>query len=166
MKEIQAPEYYIDSSKVSVFLAGGITDCPNWQSTVIEELKDTDLLIYNPRRDNFPREDPSEARNQVQWEYIHLTKIVDIISFWFSKGSSPQPIALYELGRYATILADNGKKDRLVVGVDPDYSRREDVLYQLEFMGYDVSSLTSNDLNTHIKNIKERAEDIKWKKIS
>lgn len=166
MKEIQAPKYYIDSNKLSVFLAGGITDCPNWQSSVLEGLKDTDLLVYNPRRDEFPVGDSSEARNQIQWEYIHLTETVDVISFWFPNSNSPQPIALYELGRYATILAREGKKNRLVIGVDPEYSRKEDIYYQLEFMGYDVRSIISNDLSSHIKNIKETSESLKWNKIS
>ena len=39
-----------------LFLAGGITDCPDWQSVVIDKVKDIpNLTIYNPRRKEFPK---------------------------------------------------------------------------------------------------------------
>ena len=39
MKVITAVESYVPSEKdICVFLAGGITNCPNWQNEVIEEL--------------------------------------------------------------------------------------------------------------------------------
>ena len=38
MKIITAPEIYRDSSNIACFLAGGITNCPNWQNEVIKNI--------------------------------------------------------------------------------------------------------------------------------
>lgn len=48
-----------------------------------------------------------------------------VVLFWFAAGPSPQPIALYELGR----LADTGRP--IAVGADPGYVRRADVRVQM-----------------------------------
>ena len=71
--------------------------------------------------------DPSAAAGQVRWEYQNLQR-ADLVLFWFTEGISPQPIALYELGR----LAAGSKK--LVVGAHPDYIRRTDILLQLSLV--------------------------------
>lgn len=98
---ITAPDeiYNIKNShNIKLFLAGGITNCPDWQSKMIDELKNVDITIYNPRRKNFPTDDPNASEEQITWEYAHL-KTADIISFWFSRGSL-NPIVLYELGMW------------------------------------------------------------------
>ncbi len=35
-------------------------------------LSDTDWVLLNPRRKNFPRHDPAAAEQQIKWEYNHL----------------------------------------------------------------------------------------------
>jgi Nucleoside 2-deoxyribosyltransferase like len=108
----------------AVFLAGGITDCPDWQQEARELLADWPGVILNPRRRDFPINDPDAATEQVAWEFDHLER-ADVVLFWFPPSSSPQPIALYELGRHAAL-------DKLLaVGTDPEYLRRADVLLQL-----------------------------------
>ena len=37
----------------SVFLAGGITKCKNWQEKTIKELEFEEISIFNPRQENF-----------------------------------------------------------------------------------------------------------------
>jgi hypothetical protein len=108
----------------SVFLAGEITDCPDWQAAALSYLDGPDVAVLNPRRADFPIHDPSATQQQIDWEYRHL-RHASVILFWFAGGPSIQPIALYELGAHAA----SGKP--LVVGCDPDYLRRADVLYQL-----------------------------------
>ena len=108
---VTAPDYYglmFDSRKTFCFLAGGITDCSNWQKTVINFLKEREncmtldnLVLFNPRRDNFPIDDPSAADKQIEWEYDWLG-MSDIFSIYFDGGNSDQPICMYELGRYLT----------------------------------------------------------------
>ena len=83
MKYIEAPENFEpDKNEMSIFLAGGISDCSNWQEEMKNYLSDTGLVILNPRRDNFPIHIPAEARKQIEWEYNHLRK-ASMISFWF-----------------------------------------------------------------------------------
>lgn len=115
----------------SLFLAGGITNCPDWQSNLIHKLEyemgeQENLIIYNPRRKNFPIGDQTAAEEQICWEYVMLRNS-RAISFWFSCGSD-NPIVLYELGMWA-----NSRKGRQIfVGMDPDYSRRGDVILQTQ----------------------------------
>lgn len=119
-------------SPVAIFLAGGITGCPDWQTDLYEILALTsrwdangpDLLILNPRRRNFPMDDPSAARAQITWEYEMLRR-ADIISFWFS-AAQIQPIVLFEYGFWL------GQDKPFVLGVEPGYVRRQDVMIQTE----------------------------------
>ena len=84
-KEIHCPETF---HWPKVFLAGGITNCPDWQKQFITELKryNPKCVLYNPRRKKFPMDKPEAAKEQITWEYKHLQE-ADIIPFWFSKGS-------------------------------------------------------------------------------
>jgi nucleoside 2-deoxyribosyltransferase-like protein len=105
-----------------VFLAGGITGCPDWQAEAVAALSDLDVVVLNPRRTTTPRQ--RDAAEQIGWEY-HGLRRADLVLFWFPGSGSVQPIALYELGAHAA-----GRKP-IVVGADPVYPRRADVVLQL-----------------------------------
>ncbi len=109
----------------SVFLAGGITGCPDWQTQMIRSLQEFGYHghIYNPRRADFPIGNPSAAAEQIAWEHLHLAK-ADAICFWFP-AEQIQPIALFELGRWS------GRNKKIFVGTEPGYPREQDVLIQL-----------------------------------
>lgn len=109
--------------QTSVFLAGGITNCPEWQRAMVELLSESDLALVNPRRANFPIHDPSAAEKQITWEYHHL-RMVDAILFWFP-CETICPIVLYELGAWS--MSDKP----IFVGVHSDYERRRDVEIQM-----------------------------------
>lgn len=106
----------------TVFLAGGITGCPQWQHPLAHLLADTDLIVLNPRRENFPMDDPNAARGQIEWEQKHLL-LADMISFWFC-SQTLCPIVLLELGYWLNSVKP------LFVGIHPDYKRRQDVEIQ------------------------------------
>lgn len=112
------------------FLAGGITNCPDHQATVIDALQKVDqyaqdpVVICNPRKKSFDITDPTQSVRQIAWEHAFLS-ISQVVSFWFCESPSNQPIALFELGKY---IARNPKG--IVVGCDPKYSRRFDVIEQ------------------------------------
>ncbi len=106
----------------SVFLAGGITGCPNWQQEMRQLLNDPDLILLNPRRADFPIHDPNAARDQITWEHSHLHQAGAIL-FWFCKETI-QPIVLYELGAWS--MTDKP----IFVGVHPKYPQRQDVEIQ------------------------------------
>ncbi|GII28550.1 nucleoside 2-deoxyribosyltransferase domain-containing protein [Planotetraspora mira] len=131
MIHVEAPEEFGGRTR-SVFLAGGITDCPDWQSEAAASLADLPVAVLNPRRARF-KDSPGAAAEQIDWEYRHLV-IADVILFWFPGGPAVQPIALYELGAWAASTKP------IVVGADPAYNRRLDVELQLSHVrpGLDV----------------------------
>ncbi len=117
---------------IKLFLAGGITNCVDWQHELIGLIKGADILtVYNPRRANFPINDPNAAEEQITWEHVHMES-ADMISFWFSKGSL-NPIVLLELGKYALAT-----KKKVFIGIDPGYERTQDVVVQTKLSRPDV----------------------------
>ena len=139
---IEAPleVYSLENHKnTKLFLAGGITDCPDWQSTIINNLIDVpNLTIYNPRRKNFPINDPKASEEQITWEYNHL-KDADIILYWFSRGSI-NPIVLYELGRWGT-----SSDKPIFIGIDEEYIRKNDVEIQTKLSKPHITIVYSLD---------------------
>lgn len=121
-----------------LFLAGGITNCPNWQNEMIEKLKETNIIIFNPRRESYPINEDSTSLKQIKWEYDYL-KSADIISYWFSEGSI-NPISLYELGMWG-----NSRDKKIFIGVHPDYQRKEDVYIQTRLARPDIKIVDSID---------------------
>ena len=138
MRVITAPEIIEkkDNEKY-VFLAGGITNCPDWQNDIIERLehlRSSNLVVLNPRREDFPIHDPSAAYKQIEWEFEALEK-ADIFSMHFCSGESDQPICMYELGRNILRMQMKYPSDwenRIIISVEEGYSRKNDVLIQTE----------------------------------
>jgi len=159
MKYTEAPTPLKNLERPLVFLAGGITNCEDWQKRVVEGLKKEGIekgTILNPRRAEFPIHDPSAAREQILWEQEALW-LANIISIWFAGGPSVQPIVMFELGCHLGRFCIGGGPDRLLVGVDPGYRRKQDVYIQLEAHSRNLNGpwkITPCDsLNQHIKNI-------------
>jgi hypothetical protein len=136
MEYVEAPQQYT-GNRFSVFLAGGITGCPDWQSDVVRALKEKEWAVFNPRRANFPIHDPAAAREQIEWEFKHLRR-ANAILFWFP-CETLCPIVLYELGRWAALDGE------IFVGVHPDYARKQDVEIQLSLARPDVHVVYSLD---------------------
>ena len=90
----------------SVFLAGSIEMgvAEDWQQVVTAQLEDTDITIYNPRRDEWDSsweqsiENPV-FRQQVEWE-LAAQEMADMIIMYFAP-STQSPITLLELGLFA-----------------------------------------------------------------
>ena len=118
MQYIEAPENW-DENTNSLFMAGGITGCPDWQKELVAFLDDVEITLLNPRRKSFDTKKLSETKEQIEWEHKHLKK-ASAISFWFPKETLC-PITLYELGTWSA----KGKK--LFIGVHPEYKRKKDV---------------------------------------
>ncbi len=128
---IVCPEVYRpDVKRTAIFLAGGITGCPDWQ----EQIKQTPLYrqwrvdLLNPRRPSFDVSNPAATQEQIEWEFNHL-RAADAILFWFC-AEQVQPIALFELGRWSMTTKP------LFVGVNPNYPRKVDVYEQLKLALY------------------------------
>ena len=124
---IQCPNTYIPvPGDCSVFMAGGITGCPDWQATfktfLLPPEQEDHVVWLNPRRDNFDVTDPSMSEAQIEWEYEYLNS-AETVLFWFPKETLC-PITLFELGYQL------GKGNTVFVGTDPEYKRRFDVVKQ------------------------------------
>lgn len=122
MQYVEAPDTW-DGRGRALFLAGGISGCPDWQAEAAAELADTALVLLNPRRAAFALSDPAAAEQQIVWEHGHL-RAAHAILFWFP-CETLCPITLYELGAWSM---DPAKP--LFVGTHPDYQRRQDVVIQ------------------------------------
>lgn len=134
---IEAPHEW-NGDGYGLFLAGGITGCPDWQTHAADLLlADTDLVVLNPRRANFPIGDPGAADGQIKWEYRHL-RMAAARLFWFP-AESLCPIVLFELGAWTRT------PEPLFVATDPDYQRRQDVVIQTGLARPDVVVLDNLD---------------------
>jgi hypothetical protein len=142
---VECPHTYPFRTKnKSLFLAGEISNCYDWQTIVSIELVNTDLIIYNPRRKNFDVNEKDITKKQIEWEHFHLRK-ADIISFWFSKETLC-PITLFELGVWTNYI------QKLVIGIDPKYERKIDVEIQISLVDPDFKFVYSiNDLTKRIR---------------
>ena len=166
MRVITAIENYdLKSDEVSVFLAGGITNCPDWQKDIINKLQndytnlDDKLVIFNPRRENFPIGDKSASYKQIEWEFNALEK-ADIFSMYFTSGISDQPICMYELGRYISRMQAKYPVDwkrRIIISVEDGYKRKEDVLIQTHlacgadlFVNAQISDIINKDYHAEM----------------
>ena len=106
---------------MKIFLAGTIDDgkSDNWQGEVVKYFEDNpkykDLIIYNPRRYDFPEHPKEEdVRAQIRWEQEHLED-ADFIVMVFRDGSK-SPITLLEMGLYA-------RSGKLIVFCNENYYR-------------------------------------------
>jgi Nucleoside 2-deoxyribosyltransferase like len=133
-----------------IFLAGGISNCPDWQSEMVKLLKtrNVELNIFNPRRDQFDFSSEKESEFQIEWEYTHLN-MCKYIMYWFPKESIC-PIVLYELGRY---IMDGNK--HIFIGVEKGYPRSYDVYKQMKLTRPDIEIV--DDLEKLADQIKNHA---------
>jgi hypothetical protein len=131
MKYIQCPQTLGSQPlEPSLFLAGGISNCPDWQSILAAQLETTDWTLINPRRLDFDATNPSLAEEQIRWEHKHL-RLASAIAFWFP-SETLCPITLYELGAWSMT------QKPLFIGTHPSYARRLDVIVQTRLVRPDV----------------------------
>jgi hypothetical protein len=114
-----------------IFLAGGISNCPDWQKEMILRFKDEEMtVLINPRRKDFDINDPTMSAKQINWEHKYLDQS-DAVLFWFPY-QTVCPITLYELGVAAA------RDDKIFVGAHPAYSRLFDIQQQLKLIRPEV----------------------------
>jgi hypothetical protein len=105
--EVKPPHSYkAHQGKPSVFLAGSIEmgAAIDWQKKVVEGLSHLDVLILNPRRDNWDSSWEQKITNapfreQVEWE-LDALDAADIIVVYYCVDTKA-PITLLELGLHA-----------------------------------------------------------------
>lgn len=169
----QSEKRFADDNQITCFLGGGITNCRNWQNEVIEELfklseeEDLkDLVIYNPRRQNFDI-NQIKAEDQIKWQFERIEKS-HLFSMFFCGGTdSPQPICFFEYGKQ--LVARSNKTGTLIITAQKDFVRFEDVYIQTHIM-YPYHNLvnwqTDNYIKTHAVEIVKAYKRFQMTRIS
>lgn len=136
---IRSPELLVFSNEIpSIFLAGGITGCPDWQSDVAMKLAtELPVIVYNPRRIGDLAMNGEDAYRQIHWEHMALNA-ASMTFFWFPAEGQCM-ISLFELGK------ELGRNSDIVVGVHPGYVRRFDVETQIELEGSGIKIYNNLD---------------------
>lgn len=138
----------------SVFLAGSIEmgAAEDWQKTLQDSLSDFDIVIYNPRRDEWDssweqRETNPQFNHQVNWEMDKLEN-ANVIFMYFSPETK-SPISLLELGLYAN-------DEKMIVCCPDGFWRKGNVEIVCSRSGIPLF----NDLNSAIASLKSRLKSI------
>jgi hypothetical protein len=144
MKYIEAPKRAKGKSGLpSLFLGGGISNCKDWQSKLVEELKDYNVTIYNPRRSNFDINNSKISEEQIKWEYKYLHD-ANILVFYFAQ-ETVCPITLFELGAALERNTYALMKQDILVYCEPEYSRKFDVELQVKLAVKNANEVNKND---------------------
>lgn len=101
---VKAPDKVPDGCRI--FLGGSIDMglAVNWQDKVAEDLQNLDVVLVNPRRDDWDstwEQDPTPGTKfyeQVSWE-LEQQQQADILVYYFAENSKA-PITLLELGLF------------------------------------------------------------------
>lgn len=126
MKLIVAPTEYKGRDRIRLFMGGGISNCTVWQDTFARYFADQpdDVVLVNPRRDDFDVTNKAMEEQQIKWEFEQL-RHCNRVCFWFP-CETLCPITLFELGDML-----HSSKAKVFVGCHPDYKRKRDVKIQV-----------------------------------
>lgn len=115
MKVIKAPNDISDYADAAstIFLAGSIAmgEVEDWQSETTKKFqhyKDSELIIYNPRRDDFDNTikqsiDEPLLVEQINWE-LNALDCADYVLMYFHPDTKA-PVTMLELGLHADNIA-------------------------------------------------------------
>lgn len=124
-KIVKPPRKLPEDGRPSCFLCGSIEmgKAEDWHSKVQHLLKDKNINIYNPRRDDWDSSweqkiENEQFREQVEWELSALD-IADAIIVYFDPKTK-SPITLMELGIHA-------QSNKLLVCCQEGYWRKGNV---------------------------------------
>lgn len=150
MRVVTYPEKYErKDGDIAVFLAGGISDCDNWQEDVINYLK-----LHNLRLENLvilnPRGDESKILSFDQkqiWDFDNLNE-ADIVSFYFCANAT-QSTSMYELGRHLALYGC-GYHNKIVVSIETGFKKSNVLNDQCQLLGiYPILLGGSNETQRH-----------------
>lgn len=148
----------------TIFLAGGINKCKDWQKEVIKELESENISIFNPRQEHFDINDKSSSFKQIKWEFERLEQM-EIFSMYFCSSESVQPICMYELGRNIVRMQNRFPYDwqnRVIVSIEDGYTRKEDVIIQLSLCAPQLTIINNKaTCKIHADNIKNSIKNIR-----
>jgi hypothetical protein len=150
MIHIKAPHSY-NLDLFSIFLGGSIemNKAEQWQQRLAKDLSSEEVLLLNPRRDNWDvtlPQDPTpgtQFHEQVTWE-LKAQDVADLLVYYFDPATI-SPTTLLELGAYGY-----SEPEAVVVCCPPTYFRYGNVAIFCE--RYDIKLVHSyDDLLSYIK---------------
>jgi hypothetical protein len=144
MKVIKAPQSFeneLANYKSSVFLAGSIEmgKAVDWQKKIEYALQKENVLILNPRRDDWDSSweqniENKQFREQVEWELKAQEKAKMIVMYFSPETKAP--ITLLELGLFA-------KSNKIIVCCPEGFYRKGNV--DIVCKRYDVPMVSDID---------------------
>ena len=160
MESYKAPEKYPNDNKFTIFLGGTIEmgNSIDWQKTLTESLKEFDVRILNPRRDDFDKSAEQSIKNpyfkdQVNWELDGLDR-ADIIVMNLLKDSL-SPISMMEIGLYTK------ENKRMFICCPDGFWRKGNIEVIVDRYRYSENLIIFNDYNNMVKKLKEVCKDVK-----
>jgi hypothetical protein len=156
MKEFKAPEQVVRENfqTPKVFLAGSIDmgTAEDWQTELTRKLRFQDVILMNPRRDDWDNsweqsKDNKQFSEQVNWELSHMEE-ADLVVFYFDPDSS-SPITLMELGYVLGMDWHDGPA--VIVCCPEGFYRKGNV---------DIISLRNNNAHALVNNKADFLEEI------
>ena len=122
----------------SVYLSGGINNCPDWQAEISSSLSRSSIVVVNPRAGSLDAAKITSAKLRELAAANHR-KLLNCESFcvWVHEESS-SPASLFELGAIASML-----ERPLFVGAHPNYFRAKDVVLQTGLVRPEVKVVDS-----------------------
>ena len=130
---------YVPRIGIKIFLAGSVCggNAPRWQDSIFNYIEkswlDTDITVYNPRREDFTTEMENE---QAAWT-MSMISSADFILLHLV-GDTGSPISTFELGLFVN-------DPRLYFSVDESYSRKEVIEYHYNYFGFRQIHNTPNE---------------------
>jgi hypothetical protein len=139
MIHIKAPNDYPDIESYSIFLGGSIEMgvAEHWQNRLVADLLGEDVLILNPRRDDWDsswKQDPTPGTQfyeQVAWE-LQAQSYADLLVYYFDPATT-SPITLLELGAFG-----GSDPDAVIVCCPTNYFRYGNVHIFCEWYGIEI----------------------------
>jgi hypothetical protein len=145
----------LDPDKPTVFLAGSIEGgvAENWQTDFEHAVLDQEIVILNPRRDEWDttweqKAENPQFREQVEWE-LEGQERADIIALYFAPDTR-SPISLLELG----LSANSGK---MMVCCPEGFWKKGNVDIVCQRYGIETASALSELIDLVRKRIKAHA---------
>lgn len=148
----ESPEKDYSDKKI-VFLAGPIKGAPDWQARAIEDLKDLDIYVANPRRENVIN---FNLDMQVDWESKYLAA-ADVIMFWIPpkdfdvSGRDYAQTSRFELAEWMAKTNYNHTRKQIIVGISDDFYGKSYIVKRLQAQNVVV-------YNTYFETIKKARE--------
>ena len=166
MQVVKPPYKTPIETNVSLFLGGTIDmgNSKDWQSEVIESLKNLDITVYNPRRDDWDSswvQDPTPGTKfyeQVMWEMSRQYD-ADIILYHFEPNSK-SPITFLELGAFG-VNYDISETNYVIVSCPTSFYRYGNIAIFCQI--YKIPLF--NNLEVAVQYVKKVYEDLNYESI-